>query len=48
MRHTAFRGACPDTCPKSYRRELQDRDRSYLVLIEDCVTMLFRKTAASS
>lgn len=42
LKHHLARGACPKDCGKSLSTVLSDRDRRYRVLVEDCVTLLFR------
>ena len=41
-KYNLFNGQCPPSCAKKYRRELVDRDRHYVLVVEDCVTMLFK------
>jgi len=42
LKHHAAGGACPEGCARRWTARLADRDRRYLALVEDCVTMLFR------
>jgi U32 family peptidase len=42
LKHHIAKGACPSPCGKSLSAQLSDRDRRYRVIVEDCVTMLFR------
>jgi U32 family peptidase len=42
LKHHIVKGACPSPCGKAWTGLLSDRDRRYRVLVEDCVTMLFR------
>ena len=42
-RHDLFGGTCPPSCPKRYSYRLSDRDRRYRVVVDGCVTMLFRE-----
>ena len=41
-KHHVERGSCPADCRKTWTLRLADRDRRYLALVEDCVSMLFR------
>jgi U32 family peptidase len=41
-------GRCPSPCGKTWTGLLSDRDRRYRVLVEDCVTMLFRTSGGGS
>ena len=41
-KHHVVRGVCPDSCPRNWSATLSDRARRYRVLVEDCVTTLFR------
>ncbi len=43
LRHAISGGVCPPACSRSFSEEISDRDRRYIVVVEDCVTMLFRK-----
>lgn len=43
IRHHLGGGSCPPSCTKSLRLRLADRGRRYVLLVEDCVTMLFRE-----
>lgn len=45
MRHNLFGGTCPPGCGKSYIDPVEDRDRKYRVLVEDCITMVFQQEA---
>ncbi|MGA2545064.1 MAG: peptidase U32 family protein [Rectinemataceae bacterium] len=42
IKHHIAKGACPSPCGRAWSAELSDRDRRYLVIVEDCVTTLFR------
>jgi putative protease len=42
LKHYIVKGVCPSPCGKLYSAVLSDRDRRYRVLVEDCVTTLFR------
>ncbi len=42
IRHNLGGAACPEGCSRSLALRLSDRDRHYILLVEDCVTMLFR------
>ena len=42
FKHHLRGGACPDDCPRDWAIELKDRERRYRLIVEDCVTMLFR------
>jgi U32 family peptidase len=42
MKHHLMGGACPELCSRSWSTAMADRDRRYLAIVEDCVTMLFR------
>ena len=41
-KHHVVRGVCPDRCPRNWSATLSDRARRYRVVVEDCVTTLFR------
>jgi putative protease len=41
-KHHAEDGACPAACDRRWSAHLEDRDRGYIALVEDCVSMLFR------
>jgi U32 family peptidase len=47
IKHRAGGGSCPDECARAWSTALRDRDRRYRLLVEDCVTMLFRAGAPS-
>ncbi len=40
-KHYAEGGRCPPSCDRRWSARLVDRERRYLVLVEDCVSMLF-------
>jgi collagenase-like PrtC family protease len=40
-KHHVDHGLCPPLCSRRMERILSDRDRRYIALTEDCVTMLF-------
>ena len=42
LKHHVERGTCPSSCSKDWSSVLSDRDRRYRVIVEDCVTTLFR------
>jgi putative protease len=42
MKQHVLGGTCPEDCARSWSTTLVDRDRRYRVVVEDCVTMLFR------
>jgi putative protease len=42
LRHTRNGGTCPAGCSRRFTEILTDRDRRYRVVVDDCVTMLFR------
>lgn len=42
LKHHIANGVCPSPCAKTLSVQLSDRDRRYRVLVEDCVTTLFR------
>ena len=42
LKHHLSGGSCRKDCPKLWSTRLKDRDRRYRLLVEDCVTMLFR------
>lgn len=42
IRHNLGSGSCPPSCGRSLALRLSDRDRHYVLLVEDCITMLFR------
>jgi hypothetical protein len=42
IKHHIAKGACPSPCGRAWSAELSDRDRRYRIIVEDCVTMLFR------
>ena len=42
LKHHIERGTCPSPCDKDWSSILADRDRRYRVIVEDCVTTLFR------
>ena len=42
LKHHVERGTCPIACGKSWSSVLVDRDRRHRVIVEDCVTTLFR------
>jgi putative protease len=42
LKHHVVCEKCPADCSRSWSSVLSDRDRRYRVLVEDCVTMLFR------
>ena len=44
-RHDLFGGSCPPSCPKRYSYRLSDRERKYRVVVDGCITMLFREAA---
>ena len=44
-RHDLFGGKCPPSCPKRYSYRLSDRERRYRVVVDGCITMLFREAA---
>jgi len=46
IRHHLGDGHCPVPCGKRMTAPLRDRDRGYTALVEDCVTMLFRKSSS--
>ena len=41
-KHHAEGGVCPADCDRRWTGRLRDRERSYLALVDDCVSMLFR------
>jgi U32 family peptidase len=41
-KHHLSDGACAEDCDRSYSCILSDRDRRYRLIVEDCVTYLFR------
>ena len=41
-KHHVARGVCPDRRPRNWSATLSDRARRYRVIVEDCVTTLFR------
>jgi putative protease len=45
VRHTVAGGSCPDGCTRRYSLPLSDRDRRYRVVVDGCVTLLFREAA---
>jgi U32 family peptidase len=45
LKHHVLGGSCPEHCARSWSTALADRDRRYRILVEDCVTMLFRLIA---
>jgi U32 family peptidase len=45
IRHHLGGGSCPPSCAKSLRLRLADRGRRYVLLVEDCITMLFREVS---
>ena len=47
LKHHVHRGSCPPDCPRAWSTHLRDRDRLYRLVVEDCVTMLFRKGVAT-
>lgn len=42
LKHNVLKGACPEACSRKHSSLLFDRGRRYRVLVEDCVTTLFR------
>jgi len=44
-RHDLFGGKCPPSCPKRYSYHLSDRERRYRVVVDGCITMLFREAS---
>jgi putative protease len=44
-RHDIFGGSCPPDCPRRYSYRLSDRERRYRVVVDGCVTMLYREAA---
>ncbi|HTX74284.1 MAG TPA: hypothetical protein VMC79_15740, partial [Rectinemataceae bacterium] len=36
-------GSCPPGCDRLWKRRLRDRDRGYLAVVEDCVSMVFQE-----
>lgn len=42
IRHHLGEGHCPVPCGKRLQSRLGDRNRSYVAIVEDCVSMLFR------
>jgi putative protease len=45
LKHHVAGGACPESCSRRWEGMLADRARKYRVLVEDCVTTLFRAPA---
>jgi len=45
MRHHLGGGSCLPSCQKRLRLRLADRGRRYVLLVEDCITMLFREAS---
>ncbi len=45
IRQHLGKGHCPVPCGKRLTAPLRDRERSYVVVVEDCVSMLFRAKA---
>ncbi len=41
-KHHVEGGFCPADCDRRWRGRLRDRERSYVALVDDCVSMLFR------
>jgi putative protease len=41
-KHHIVSSRCPDSCSRAWQGILSDRERRYLVIVEDCVTTLFR------
>jgi putative protease len=46
LKHDIAKGVCPKDCSRAYSAVLSDRERRYRVLVEDCVTTVFRLAAA--
>jgi len=44
-KHHASNGRCPADCDRRWSARLADRDREYMAISEDCVSMLFRLPA---
>jgi hypothetical protein len=42
LKHHSGRGRCPADCGRAWSTHLADRDRKYVAIVEDCVSMLFR------
>jgi hypothetical protein len=47
LKHHAQGGFCPPECARAWSTRLRDRDMRYRLVVEDCVTMLFRMSAAT-
>lgn len=45
VRHNLQGGNCPASCRKRYSFPLSDRERRYKVVVDGCITMLFRDTS---
>jgi hypothetical protein len=45
LKHHVSKGICPKPCAKQWHAILSDRERRYRVIVDDCVTMLFRPTS---
>jgi len=41
-KHDVARGSCPQDCPRDWSGAVSDRDREYRVIVEDCVTSVYR------
>lgn len=41
-KHDEEGGACPPACDRHWTRRLKDRERGYVAIVDDCVSMLFR------
>ena len=44
IRHHLGKGHCPVPCGKRMTAPIRDRDKGYVAIVEDCVSMLFRRT----
>lgn len=42
IKHHSAKGACPSHCGRTWSTDFSDRNRRYHVIVDDCVTMLFR------
>jgi U32 family peptidase len=44
-KHNAAAGRCPPDCARDWAGSLADRDRKYRVIVEDCVTTVYRTSS---
>ena len=48
VRHDLHDGSCPPACRRSYSLPLRERDRRYHVVVDGCITMLFRDSSLTA